>query len=95
MLYKSTEWISSSGKVHIQCEDLVGTGTNWITPSRILEMQVTDFILMLKNEYNANIVPYKKDGKISFIGYSWDSLTEARKYKNMINRVAREKKFQI
>lgn len=94
-LYKATEFVSGSGSIHIQCDDLVGTGRNWVEPARILGIQPTELIVMLKTEYNAKVNPYRKDGKISFIGYSWDDLAEARKFKNFLNKLAREKNYQI
>lgn len=95
MLYKVSEWVDITGQVYIQCDDLVGTGRNWFEGSKVLGIDVADYISMLRNEYNANISAYRKDGKLSFVGFSWDSLADARKYKNYINKVSREKGYQI
>lgn len=94
-LYKAGEWIDNGGMIHIQCDDLVGTGRNWIEPARILGIKPAEFVLKLKQEFNAEIHPYKKEGKVSFIGYSWNNLADARRFKNLINKIAREKNYQI
>ena len=61
----------------------------------MLGIQPTELVIKLKTEYNANITPYRKDGKISFIGYSWSNRADARRFKNYINKVAREKNYMI
>ncbi len=94
-LYKATEFQGASGRFHIQCDDLVGTGRNWVEPARILGLQPTELIVKLKSEYGATITPYRKDNKVNFIGYSWDNLSNARRFKNYINKVARETNYQI
>lgn len=94
-VYKASEWTDNGGMVHIQCDDLVGTGRNWVEPARILGLQPADFVIKLKQEFNADIQPYKKNGKVTFIGYSWKSLADARRFKNLINKIAREKNYQI
>jgi hypothetical protein len=94
-LYVASEFKSVSGDIHIQCDDLVGTGRNWIEPARVLGIQPTELIMKLKTEYNAHITPYRKDGKINFIGYSWSNLADARRFKNYLNKIAREKNYMI
>ena len=94
-LYVASEFKSVSGKIHIQCDDLVGTGRNWVEPARILGIQPTELVLKLKTEFKADITSYRKDGKISFIGYSWSNLSDARRFKNYLNKIAREKNYKI
>lgn len=94
-LYVASEFQSVGGSYHIQCDDLVGTGRNWIEPARILGIAPTEFITLLRNEYNAEIEPYRKDGKLKWIGYSWEHLADARKFKNFLNAKARTKKYMI
>lgn len=86
----------SNGKIHLIFEDLVGKGTNWVTPARILKMEVVDFIVMIKEKYGAELTFYRnEDYSIKFIDYKWSDLTKARAFKNMINRMAREQKFTM
>lgn len=95
MLYKATEFTTIDGQTRVICDDLVGTGRNWVEPARVLGISPADLALKLKNEYNANITPYRKNGKITFIGYSWNSLADARRFKNYVNKIARETNYQI
>ncbi len=44
ILYKVSEWQSAIGEVHIQCEDLVGTGRNWSEPAKVLGISVVDLV---------------------------------------------------
>ena len=94
-LYKATDFTTIDGQTRVLCEDLIGTSRNWIEPARILGIQPTEFIMKLKNEFNANLNPYKTGEKVAFIGYSWDNLAEARRFKNYINKIARETNYQI
>lgn len=94
-IYKASEWTDITGKVHVQCDDLVATGRNWIEPAKILGITPSDFIILLKNKFDAYITPYRKDGKISFISYHWDDLSKARKFKNFINAEAKKKSYMV
>ena len=95
VLYKAKDWADFSDRHHVQCDDLVGTGRNWIEPARIIGVTPTEFILMLKNSFDADIRPYRRDGKITFIDYSWSRLQDARSFRNFINECAREKDYKI
>jgi len=91
---RMSEYEDFKGMIHIQFDDLVGTGCNWFAPARVLKMSIPDFIMMLKTEYEANLTVYKnEDGSVKFIAYCWTSLTMARKFKNRINKIAREGKI--
>ena len=87
------EYEDCQGKIHIQFDELVGTGKNWFAPARILKMNIPDFVMCLKKDYEAELTVYKDaEGKVSFIGYKWTSLKMARKFKNKINAIARDNK---
>lgn len=93
-ILRMSEYEDALGKIHIQFDELVGTGLNWLAPARVLKMSIPDFIMSLKNDYEAELKVYKKeDGSVNFIGYQWSSLIMARKFKNHVNRVAREGKI--
>ena len=90
-LYKAEEWQGADGKWHIGCISDLGKNSNcWYYPARILDISPCDFITLLIEEYDAechwlgNILIYK-----------WESQTKARKWKNFINKRAREVKFYI
>lgn len=78
----------------MHCEDLIGQpGPHWHIPARILGITLEDFILLLKDKYDATIVSFNLENK--FLLFSWDNLNKARSYKNEINAQARKTKYQI
>jgi predicted amidohydrolase len=86
----------SNGKIHIIFDDLVGTGANWITPARLLKVDIIEFLTMLQKEYDAELTVFRNEDKsIKFIDYKWSSLAKARAFKNKINAIAREQKFTM
>ncbi|MEG0153162.1 MAG: hypothetical protein RR744_08305 [Cellulosilyticaceae bacterium] len=95
MLYKVSEYTSQTGRIYIQSEDLVGTGRNWTEGASILGIEISDFLSKIKREYSAELTPYRRDGELIYVGFYWTDLAKARKYKNYINRCAREKSYQI
>lgn len=93
MLYKAQETKVAKGYI-VQCDDLVGTGRNWTEPAKILGMAQTDFLKFVINK-KGKLTPYRKDGKISFVGYHWDNLADARAFKNLLNAQSRKQNYQI
>jgi hypothetical protein len=95
-ILKLTEYTDMVGFHHIQSDDLVGTGLNWIVPARVLSLDVPTFLMMLKKDYEAIITIYKNDDdSVKFVGFKWRDLAMARKYKNYVNRIAREKRITL
>lgn len=93
-IFKLSEY-EQCGEIRVICEDLVGTSRNWREPAKVLGLSTSEFILELKTVYNANLRAYRKDGKVTFVGYGWKSLIDARRFKNAVNRKAREKNYLI
>ena len=84
------------GEYHVQYDDLVGTGLNWIAPARVLGMDLVTFLTTLKKDFGADLsFYYTEEKKVKFVGYSWTDLASARKFKNYVNRIAREKVFTL
>ena len=93
MLYKVTEWETLSGW-HCACVDNLKEDSGaWYMPARVLGITPAQFIELVINEYGADRVSFSKD--TCYFHYSWSSQTKMRKFKNMLNKVAREKNFQI
>lgn len=67
------------------------SGGWWLAP-RMLRMELDDYVFMLANEYNAKI-SYGKDKCILLC--SWKNQEDCRKFKNFINRKARETQFYV
>ena len=93
-LYKTQEWQSPSGKWY--CNDtteLAGMASKWWVPARILGISLTDYVLLLKNKYNATIVKYNLEKDILI--FYWDKQVDCHKYVLAINAAARKKVFTI
>lgn len=92
MLYKMTEW-ESCGKWHCNCVDHLGTnGGHWIHPARILGLTAADYVKFVIDNYNP-IVYHNDDCSLVF--FSWEKQSDMRKFKNYINKKAREVDYQI
>ncbi len=88
-IYKCSVWQSTSGKWHCNdIEDLANGSGYWWIPCRILGMAPTDFILLLKDNFNASNFSY--DTKSNVLLYSWEKQEDAKKYCNWINKMARK-----
>ena len=74
-------------------EDLGHGSGYWWIPAQMLGMKLTDYILMLKETFNAtDFVYYKESG---YLSYSWKSQADMRKFKNWINSKARQANYMI
>lgn len=90
-IYKCEEW-ESNGKWH--CGDvsaLAADSNKWWYPCNILNITPVEFVLLLKNTYHASDFHYSL--KYDVLSYSFSSLADCRKYKNMINKKAKEQNF--
>jgi len=94
MLYKMTEWQSSSGLWYCNCvDDLAHNSGVWYLPARILDLTPAAYIeYMIKNFKPDRIYADKES---CFISFSWKNQADMRLWKNFINKKAREKNFQI
>lgn len=90
-ILKYEEW-ESNGKW--LCGDVsalaAGSNTWWYVPS-LLEITPVEFVKLLIEKFNCKYIKYSNDVLI----YRFSSLADCRKYKNYINKIAREKKFYI
>ena len=93
-LYKSSEWQGSSGKWYCNdVSDLAGISGKWWVPARLLNISLTDYILLLKEKFNATIELYNEDTDVLI--FYWDKYSDCHRYMLWINAEARKKKFFI
>ena len=71
--------------------DLGGVSGYWWIPARILNMDPADYILLLKEQFAPDLLKYTENGVLVF---GWYNELACRKYKNWINKKAREVNFQ-
>ena len=96
-LYKASEW-EVAGKWYIaDTSDLGNDSAAWWIPARIIGISLTDYILLLQNEYHAIIDKYcpNANNNKSLLIFHWDSYTDAHRYLLYINRIARNKNWTI
>ena len=88
-IYKCTTWTSPTGREHCgDLSDLKNNSNAWWIPCRILGIAPTDFILLLKETFNASNFYYREEGNVLL--YSWEKKEDAIRYKNWINEMARK-----
>lgn len=92
-IYKMTEWQDAvSGTWH--CNDVFHGykyAVWWVVP-RMLQMDLADYVKMLIEDYHAEVT-YFADKSVLLM--SWKSQAECRKFKNWVNRRARETQFYV
>jgi hypothetical protein len=94
MLYKCTEWQGATGKWNCNCVDnLAGGSGTWYYPARILGVSPAEFISLLIKDFKPDDTYFNPE--TCYFSWSWKKQEDMRKYKNWINRKAREVNFQI
>ena len=78
-VYKVDEWQSPTGK--------------WWVPARMLGMSLTDYILLLKDEFKADIESYYEPTDVLL--FSWKKQTDCHRYVLWINAVARKANYIV
>ena len=90
-IYHMEEW-ECDGKWH--CGDVSALAANsnlwWYVP-RLLNISPVEYIYLLKDKYHASNFKYSKEKNV--LSFSFSSLDDCRKFKNYINKQARDKKF--
>ena len=94
MLYRLEEWQGSSGLWYCEHISSYPKGvTKWLVPSRMLGIPADKFITFLIEKYQPDVINHNED--CSYVGWAWKSQAKMRAYKNFINKIAREKNYQI
>ena len=94
MLYRLEEWQGESGRWY--CEHISSSPEGvqkWVLPARLLDMTVDKFLQWLMDTYKPDHFFRTED--CSFVGWSWSDQEQMRKYKNAMNKIARQKNFLI
>ena len=69
-----------------------GSNTWWYVPA-LLNISPVEYVYLLKDKFNATTIHYKT--KYDVLIFSFSTLADCRKFKNYINKIAREKNFVI
>lgn len=91
-ILKVSEWESSTGRTNVADTT---TYTPWWRIPRFLGISLTDYVLLLKNEYHASHFVYYPEKELLL--FSWDKTNKAYAHKFMlyINRMARNGNWQV
>lgn len=90
-LMKYSEWQGASGKWYATDISNFAEGSgNWWNVPRMLNMELTDFILLLKNTYNANLSYHNE-----VLLWNWNNYNDCHKFVLYVNKEARQRKFFI
>lgn len=89
-IYKMEEWQSPSGMWHCGDTSALEKNSNlwWYVPN-ILNITPVEYVSLLKDKFNAKRIKYKND----VLMFSFETLSDCRKFKNYVNKKAREKVF--
>ena len=93
-ILKMNEWQSASGKWYVADTQMF---SGWWEPARLLGLHLEDYILMLINQYHANIISFTQyeDKRNSLLQFNFDKFTDAHQFMLDINRIARNKKYFV
>ena len=86
-IYKAEEWQDASGIWHCTDPNLIARGDQWLIPAKIINMPIADFLIFVKQEFNARI-HIREDGGFAY--FDWEKQSDMRKYKNWINDKSRK-----
>lgn len=95
-LYKVDEWQSPSGRWRCNdVQDLTGISGKWWVPARMLGMQLTDYILLLVEEFKADIECYHPKSDLLMFSWKAEDYANCHRYVLWINKMARKGNYIV
>lgn len=92
-LLKFTEWESPSGWHCNDVSDLAhGSGYWWNVP-RMLNIELTDYILLLKDKFNAVNFTYNIEQNVLL--WHWKNYNDCHAFASFVNKEAKKRKFFV
>ena len=92
-LLKYTEWESITGWHTGDVSDLPNGSNYWWHVPRMLNMDVVDYILMLKDKFHAIDFSYSKDKNVLL--WQWKNYNDCHIFTRFVNLEARKRKYFI
>ena len=91
-VYKVSQWQGASGRWYCNdVADLAGPSAKWYTPARMLGISLCDYVLLLKDKFNASGFKYNEEKDVLI--FSWEKESDAHRYLLWINKMARKANF--
>lgn len=92
-LLKYTEW-EQNGKWYAgDVSDLANGSNYWWIPARMLNISLTDYILLLRDQFNAYNFRYYYDSNLLL--WDWKSQSDCHRFTLFINNNSKKLKFFI
>ena len=93
-ILKYTEWQSPTGKWYANdVSDLSsGSGFWWHVP-RMLNIELTDYILFLKNNFNVTYFHYTLEHNVLI--WNWDNYIDCHNFVLYVNKEAKKRQFFV
>ena len=92
-ILKLSEWESPTGWHCNDISDLAHGSGNWWNIPRMLNMELTDYIILLKDKFNAVNFTYSIEKNVLL--WKWKSYSDCHKFTLFVNNEARKRKFFI
>lgn len=92
-ILKLSEWNSGDCWYVSDVEELGKSSGTWWYISNLLELSPVNYVKTLIDKYHAVVTYYTVEKDVLI--FHFKTQTEARKFKNDINKIARDKKFII
>lgn len=90
-VYHLTEWESNGKWLCGDVSALAANSNAWWYAPRLLSLSPVDYVKLLITKFNAKDLHYTAESNVLI--FYFHSLADCRKYKNYINKIAREKHF--
>ena len=93
-LYKATSWLGGSGRWYCNdVSDLAGVRGLWWIPPRILGITPAAYVEILIKDFNVTDISYNEEK--NFLYFCWENPVDCNRYKNWINKMARQANFIV
>ena len=93
------EWETSPDHWHVaDTSDLVNNSAFWAHPMRMLGLSPVEYVKLLKEKYHAINISFKtaaETGTNSMLHFCFSTQQDAHRFALDINRIARNKKWEV
>ena len=89
-IYEASEWKIGDRWYVNDVKELATSASKWWQPMQMLDMSIEQYTNLLIS-YNAKKITYHKESDV--LTFSFDTQSEARKFKNFLNREARKRNW--
>ena len=90
---KVVEWETASGWLVADTSGLAAGSSDWGWIPSMLNLSITEYIHLLYDKFNVRYIKYFPE--CNMLHFAFASLNDARKFKNYVNKTARDRNFLI